>query len=352
MIKTRIIGAGGLGGVGIIDLLLTHPEAEIVSLVSIAGAGKPISNRFPHLRGFCDLPITASHDTSWEDDIDMVFTATPDGVGMNFAQDAMANNVKMVDFSGDFRFNTPEAYAQYASRIGLPTEHASAELLPQTTYGLAELHRESIAASSLVGNPGCFAASVVLGFAPALKTGILDTTSLIADSKTGVSGAGIKPSATHHYPIRYENMNAYKIGKHQHCVEIERELSLQAGKDLYVTLTTQVVPVCRGIMSCLYGTVIDDSIKAADILKAYEEFYADSYFVQVVPPNGNACNNDVRGSNFCRVWVNYDERTHKLVVISHIDNLMKGQAGSAVQNMNIMFGLDEATGLQRPAFYP
>jgi N-acetyl-gamma-glutamyl-phosphate reductase len=352
MIKVRIIGAGGLGGAGILDLLIAHPEAQVVSVVDVDGVGKPISDKFPHLKGFCDLPVTAPDAAHWDDDIDVVFTATPDGVGMQFAAEALKNNVKMVDFSGDFRFNTPEAYAEYASRIGRSPEHKAAQLLSKSAYGIAELHRAEIAKSLLVGNPGCFATSVILGLAPAVKAKLVDLSTLIADSKTGVSGAGIKPAPTFHYPLRYENMNAYKIGKHQHCMEVERELGLLAGGDVRITLTTQVVPLCRGIMSCLYARTNDPKTTAADLVAAYREFFQGSRFVRVVGPEGSASNNDVRGSNFCVIWVNFDERTGQMIVVSHIDNLMKGQAGSAVQNMNVMFGVDEGAGLMRPAFYP
>ena len=352
MIQARIIGACGLGGTGIIDLLTAHPDARISSVVDVENIGQPVSNVFPHLKDFCDLPIVAPDSVAWDDELDVAFTATPDGVGMGFAEACLENDVKLIDFSGDFRFNTPEAYAEYASRIGRPPDHAAADLLPRSAYGLAELHREEIAKSSLVGNPGCFAVSVILGLAPAVKAGLVDLESLICDSKTGISGAGIKPAATFHYPVRYENMNAYKVAKHQHCMEIERELGLLAEREVRVTLTTQVVPLSRGIMSCLYGNAIAPNTDVADIVAVYEDFFKDSRFVRVVGPDGAASNNDVRGSNYCVVWVNFDERTNRMIVVSHIDNLMKGQAGSAVQNMNVMFGLEEDAGLSRPAFYP
>jgi len=282
----------------------------------------------------------------------VVFTATPDGVGMRYAQRCLEAGIKLVDFSGDFRFNTPEAYAHYATRLGRTPEHAATGLLKESVYGLAELHRQDIVSSRLVGNPGCFAASVILGLAPAVKEGWIDLDSLIADAKTGVSGAGIKPSPTFHYPSRYENMNAYKIANHQHCVEIERELGLLAGRNIQVTLTTQVLPLARGIMSTLYGRLRDDGTTAAKLLDLYRDFYRDSVFVRVVGPDRTASNNDVRGSNFCVLWVNIEPRTRQMIVVSHIDNLVKGQAGSALQNMNLMFGLDEAAGLNRPAFFP
>ncbi len=351
MINVRLIGAGGLGGAGILDIIGSHPQARVVSVVANDGVGKPISSRFPHLRGFCDLEIEAPDSLKW-DGIDFAFTATPDGVGMQYAADIQKHGIKHVDFSGDFRFNTTDAYAEYAQRIGRDVKHLSPEFLEQSAYGLAELHREEIKTAPVVGNPGCFAVSIILGFAPAVANKAVDLNTLISDSKTGISGAGIKPSPTFHYPVRYENMNAYKIAKHQHNMEVERELGLLAGTKLNVTLTTQVLPLTRGIMSCLYGKVLDDAMTAEKLVEMYREFYKDAYFVKVVGPDETASNNDVRGSNFCVIWVNFDPRTRQMIVVSHIDNLMKGQASSAVQNMNIMCGLDEKMGLDHPAIFP
>ncbi|NOX56550.1 MAG: N-acetyl-gamma-glutamyl-phosphate reductase [Planctomycetes bacterium] len=352
MIRVRVVGAGGFGGANIIELLTAHPEAEIVSLVDVDGVGEPISRKHTHLKGLCDLPVTGPDDAYPNEDVDIVFTATPDGVGMTVAESYLAAGIRLIDYSGDFRFNTAEDYAQYAQRIGRSPDHAAAGLLSQSVYGLTELHREEIAKASLVGNPGCFAVSAILGAAPAVKERLIDPDTIICDAKTGVSGAGIKPSATFHYPLRYENMNAYKIAAHQHNFEIERELSRLAGTDLRVTLTTQVVPLCRGIMTTIYGQLVNDSATARDLFDAYAAFYRNAAFVRVEPAGVPVSNNDVRGSNQCVLSVNMDERTGRLIVVSHIDNLMKGQAGSALQNMNVMFGLDETLGLRRPPFFP
>jgi N-acetyl-gamma-glutamyl-phosphate reductase len=271
---------------------------------------------------------------------------------MTLAERCLAAGAKLIDYSGDFRFNTADAYAGYAARIGRDAQHAAAVLLPRSVYGITELHRAEIAEASLVGNPGCFAVSATLGAAPAVRGGLIDPATIICDAKTGVSGAGIKPAQTFHYPLRYENMNAYKIAAHQHNFEIERELSLLAGADLRVTLTTQVVPLCRGIMTVVYGQLSDASTTADQLYEAYRAFYDGSVFVRVEPQGTPVSNNDVRGSNMCVLSVNVDPRTGRMIVVSHIDNLMKGQAGSALQNMNVMFGLDESLGLKRPPFYP
>jgi N-acetyl-gamma-glutamyl-phosphate reductase len=352
VIRARVVGAGGFGGGNIIELLTAHPEAQIVSLVDVEGVGQAISVKHRHLKGICDLPVSAPDDVSWDDSIDIVFTATPDGVGMRLAEACVQAGCRMIDYSGDFRFNSIDAYARYAERLGRPPDHAAAELLSGSVYGLAELHRAEIAKASLVGNPGCFAVSAILGAAPAVREGLVDTETIICDAKTGVSGAGIKPAPTFHYPLRYENMNAYKIAAHQHNFEIERELSLLAGAEMRVTLTTQVVPICRGIMTTVYGRLADPAMTAAQLYEACAAFYEGSTFVRVEPSGTPTSNNDVRGSNLCVLSINADPRTGQMIVISHIDNLMKGQAGSALQNMNLMFGLDEGLGLRRPPFYP
>lgn len=352
MIRARVIGAGGYGGLGIVDLLLRHPGAEVVDVIARENVGQPLSTRHPHLRGHCDLPIVDPEAIDWSMPVDVVFSATPDRVGMGYARRALEAGAKFIDYSGDYRFDSVEAYAAYAARIGKPTEHDTPELLPETVYGLAELHRGRIAASRLVGNPGCFAVSAILGFAPAMAAGAFAPDSLICDAKTGISGAGIKPHPSYHYPSRYENMNAYKIAAHQHCVEVERELGLLAGAETPLTLTTQVVPLARGIMSCCYGQLTDAAMDAEALTALYRDFYRESPFVRVNGPGEPASNNDVRGSNYCVVWVNVDARTRRGIVVSHIDNLVKGQAGSALQNMNLLCGLPETTGMDHPAFYP
>ena len=350
-IKVGIIGAGGYGGCGAIELLLGHPRAEIGGLIDKQDVGKPISDLYPHLKGFCDLPLIDPGDPNRPDDFDVVFFATPDGVGQKEARYWLDKGVKVVDYSGDFRFNDPETYRGYAARIGKTQGHLSPELLPLSVYGLAELHRKEIARSNLVGNPGCFAVSCILGLAPALKSGIIETESIICDAKTGVSGAGKTPNPTFHYPARYDAVNAYKVSGHQHVYEIERETGLVAGKDIRITFTPHVLPMCRGILTTIYGQLRQgEGIKSVE--ETYRSFYKGEAFVRVFGPGKILTTADVRGSNFCNLSLNVDERTGKMIVVSLIDNLVKGQAGSAVQNMNIMFGLEETAGLLRPGQYP
>lgn len=351
MLKAKITGAGGYGGAGITELLIRHPEVEIGCLTSLSDVGRRMSEVYPHLEGFCDQVIVAPDDPKALESYDVVFFSTPDGVGMQTAAGELERGAKVIDYSGDFRFNSAEEYSTYATFIGKDPDHKAPQLLPETVYGLAELHRAEISKTRLAGNPGCFAVSCILGLAPAAKARAIDFKSIICDCKTGVSGAGKKASPAFHYPARYDQMNAYKLAGHQHTVEVERELGLLAGEQFAVTFTSQVVPVCRGIMSCLYANL--NALSYDETLEMYREFYRDEPFVRVHGREAAGTGvQQVRGTNFCNLTVDVDERNERLRVISHIDNLMKGQASNALQNMNLMFGFAETLGLDLPGQYP
>ena len=350
-IKVGIVGAGGYGGCGAVELLINHPHAEIGALIDVRDTGKPISDLYPHLAGFCDMPLTAPDDPACPDDLDVVFFATPDGVGQKAAPGWLEKGARVIDYSGDFRFNDPETYRGYAARIGRDPAHAAPELLSRSVYGLAELHREDISKARLVGNPGCFAVSCILGLAPALAAGGIEPDSIVCDAKTGVSGAGKNPSPAFHYPARYDAMNAYKVSGHQHVYEVERELGRIASEEIRITFTPHVVPLCRGILTTIYARLTQGRT-LENMLDAYRGFYEKDVFVRVFGPETPQVTTHVRGSNFCNLSVNVDERTGRLIVVSLIDNLVKGQAGSAVQNMNLLFGMDEAAGLLHPGIYP
>lgn len=350
MKSVKIIGAGGYGGVGITELLLRHPEFRIDCLVAKTETGMLMSELYPHLKGFCDELIRTPDDPKAQEAYDAVFFSTPDGVGMQTAADELAKGASVVDYSGDFRFTTTEKYSAYANFIGRNPNHAAASLLPQTIYGLSELHPID-PNQKLTGNPGCFAVSCIMGLAPAAAAKLFKPTSVICDCKTGVSGAGKKPSPAFHYPARYEQVNAYKLAGHQHMVEIEQELSELAEQPIRITMTTQVVPTCRGILSCLYAD-LNDTMNAAQLKEVYEAFYADKPFVRIYDNKTTIGTAQVSGTNFCNLTVDVDERNNRLRIISHIDNLMKGQAGNALQNMNLMFGLDPMLGLNFPGHCP
>ncbi len=349
MIQAKIVGATGYGGVGLIELLLRHPEIEITTLIAANDTGKAISHFYPHLAGLCDKMVYAADAPEADRDVDVVIYATPDGIGMQLAPKEVSKGRKILDYSGDFRFNSTALYAEYATRQGLETEHTSPELLQDAVYGLAELHRTQIAGASVVGNPGCYAVACILGLAPAAREKMIENGRIICDGKTGISGGGKKPKPGFHYPEAYDNTYAYKLAGHQHVMEVERELSLLAGNDIRTTFTPQVIPMARGILATLYGT-LPQGITQKKVLAAYTDFYKDSPFVRVLETPSST--GHVRGSNFVNLTVACDERTGTLRIISHIDNLIKGQAGSALQNLNVMFGLDEMTGLNFPGAHP
>jgi N-acetyl-gamma-glutamyl-phosphate reductase len=283
---------------------------------------------------------------------DITVCSTPDGVGQLRAPGELAAGRKFLDYSGDYRFNSTELYAEYANRLAKDPVHKAPTLLPEAVYGLSELHRDEIARARLVGNPGCFAISCILGLVPAVKHGLVEKEGIVCDCKSGVSGAGKKPAPAHHFPERYENVNAYRLTGHQHVMEIERELALvSGGGEVRVTFTPQVVPTSRGILSSLYGR-LPAGVGQKQVFDCYKEFYAGEKFILVRDGKQAAGTINVRGTNRCLLTVAADERTGVFRVISHIDNLVKGQAGSAAQNMNIMFGFPEDMGLSQPGAHP
>lgn len=350
-VNVLIVGAGGYGGCGSVEILCSHPNVRIVGLVDQENIGRPYSAVYPHLKGFCDLPIMPPDFDKITEKVDVVFFSTPDGVGQVYAPYWVERGSRVIDFSGDFRFQEASEYSEYARRINKAQTHACPEIAKEAVYGVPELYREDIKRTKVVGNPGCFAISCILGLAPAVQKGLIELDHIVCDAKTGVSGAGKKANPSYHYPHRYETMNAYRIGNHQHVLEIERELSKLAGRSLKVTFTPHVVPLTRGIVSTLYAP-IKEKVEFEDIISSYRRFYQSAPFVRVVGPEEPQLSSNVRGTNFCIIWLNLDKRTETLIVVSHIDNLLKGQAGNAVQNMNIMFGLEETTGLMRPSQFP
>jgi N-acetyl-gamma-glutamyl-phosphate reductase len=352
MIRAKVIGAGGYGGVGITELLLQHPEVKLACLVAKNDVGMAMSTLYPHLLGFCELPILAPEDPAAEEPADITFFATPDGVAMASARAVVEQKGRVIDYSGDFRFPSAAAYKEYAQRIGRDPLHQAPELLADAVYGLPELHRTQIGTTTpVVGNAGCFAVSCILGLAPAVKYKLIEMDTIICDCKSGASGAGKKPSATFHFPSRYEQINAYRLGGHQHVMEIEQELSRLAGTDIAVTFTPQVIPACRGILSTLYAKLAE-GVTRAKVTDAYEVFHKNNHFVRIFDREAAIGTMHVRGSNYCNLTIDIDDRTGTLRVVSHIDNLVKGQAGNAMQNMNLMFGFPEETGLDRPGQFP
>ncbi|MBI2865559.1 MAG: N-acetyl-gamma-glutamyl-phosphate reductase [Chloroflexi bacterium] len=353
MIKAQIVGATGYGGLGMVELLQRHPEIRIVSLLAKTDTGKPIGDLFPHLRGFCDQIVEEATPERVGEAADLVIFATPDRVGMSLAGKVLAAGAAVIDYSGDFRFPSAEQYGQYAllhpSTAGQP--HAAPDLLPRSTYGVPEIFRRQIRESRLVGNPGCFAVAMTLGLAPAVKRGIVDPGSIIVDGKTGSSGAGKKPSTVHHFPERNESCAPYRLASHQHSVETAATLSQLAGETARLTFVPHLLSTTRGILCTCYAS-LRAGVSLGEVHDLYRDFYAGEPFVRIQPPGVYPGLKAVLASNLCDISLALDAAAGRLIVVSSIDNLLKGQAGNALQNINVMFGFPETMGLDRLPLYP
>lgn len=351
--RAQIVGATGYGGLGMTEQLLRHPDIEISALLAKTDVGKPLSEFFPHLRGFCDRIVEEASDDRVGQDADIVIFSTPDRVAMQYAPRLLVAGVKVIDYSGDFRFRELDAYGRYAARqpsvAGRP--HGCPELLARSGYGIPELFRDEVRGASLVGNPGCFSVAMELALAPALKAELVEPRSIVVDGKTGISGAGKKPSPTFHFPERVENVTPYRVAAHQHGVEAAVHLSRFSGKDVGLTFVPHLVPISRGIECTCYAT-LTGSLTAAQARDAYLSTYGGEHFIRVLPLGSAPGPKAVHGSNLCDISLFVDEENGRLVVASSIDNLMKGQASMALQNINLMLGIDEARGLDRVPLYP
>ncbi|MCC7493602.1 MAG: N-acetyl-gamma-glutamyl-phosphate reductase [Fimbriimonadaceae bacterium] len=346
MINAKVIGATGYGGLGILEGLLRHPAARVTSLVARQDDTRRIDEFFPHLRGHCDLRVQVAGQEVDDGTPDVVFFATPNGVGMAEARAYLEAGVKVIDYSGDFRFKDPAVYEQWYGAA-----HTAPDLLAEAVYGLPEFYRAQIAGARLVANPGCFVVAAVLALAPAVKAGLIEPSGIIVDGKSGISGAGKSPKPTFHFPHRNENVEAYRIVEHQHTPEIETYVGDFGGQPVTATFVAHIVPTSRGILDTCYGRLRQD-VSAAEAREVYLAAYADEPFVRVSRDGTCHGTGVVLGSNFVDLAVNVNPRTRQLVVTAAVDNLVKGQAGSALQNMNVLFGLPEDQGLERFGLYP
>jgi N-acetyl-gamma-glutamyl-phosphate reductase len=348
MKKAAIIGATGFGGLGLIEIILRHPGIEIKQLVARKDAGRPISDVYPHLKGFCDLTVGTPEELDYNG-IDIAFFSTPDRAGMTLINEFYKRGIPVIDFSGDFRFKNIEDYGVYARNKGMEDTHLSPGLLAATVYGLPEKYADAIKKAKIVGNSGCFAICMTLGLLPAVESGILESRTIICDGKSGVSGAGKNSGETNLYPQRHENVNTYREGRHQHLVEVENILNDGRQPGVKIFFVPQIVPLNRGILITSYMDIKKGHDTAA-LLKLYRDYYRGKPFIVITDKSPNTA--EVRGSNRCLIRPMVDERTGKLLVISAIDNLVKGQAGNAIQCANLILGFDETAGLNIPAFYP
>lgn len=339
MISVGIVGGTGYTGVELIRLLTSHPAVSLDVITSRGQEGEPVTARFPSLRGAVDASFQAP-DISVLGACDLVFFATPHGVAMDMAPQLLACGVRMVDLSADFRLRDAAEWARWYGQ-----EHRSPELLAQAVYGLPEMNRAEIESARLVANPGCYPTAVQLGYMPLLKGGMIDPDHLIADCKSGASGAGRVAREGLLFAEIGESFKAYAASGHRHLPEIHQQLSAMAGGGVGVTFVPHLVPMTRGIHATLYGRLHRD-LGVDEIQAVFDAAYAAEPFVDVLAPGSHPATHWVRGGNSCRLAVHRPQGGRDVVVLSVIDNLVKGAAGQAIQNMNIMLGLPEATGLE------
>jgi N-acetyl-gamma-glutamyl-phosphate reductase len=338
MIKVGVVGGTGYTGVELLRLLSRHPQVELTAITSRGEAGLAIAEMFPSLRRRVDLKFVAPQDAQLEK-CDAVFFATPNGIAMKQAAELVAAGVRVIDLAADFRIRD---VAEWQKWYGM--EHAAPELIAEAVYGLPEVNREQIRKARVLANPGCYPTAVQLGFLPLVEAGLIDTGHLIADAKSGVSGAGRKAEVHTLLPEAADSFKAYGVPGHRHLPEIRQGLSLAAGQAVGLTFVPHLTPMIRGIHATLYGR-IGQGIEVPDLQALFEKRYAGEAFVDVMPPGSHPETRSVRASNLCRIAVHRPQGGDTIVVLSVIDNLVKGAAGQAVQNLNIMFGFDEETGL-------
>ncbi|MDO9100952.1 MAG: N-acetyl-gamma-glutamyl-phosphate reductase [Candidatus Nitrotoga sp.] len=342
MIKVGIVGGTGYTGVELLRLLAQHPQVELSAITSRADQGMPVSQMFPSLRGHVDLCFT-HQDEAHLDQCDLVFFATPNGIAMHLARALLSAGVRIIDLAADFRIQDVAVWEKW---YGM--SHACPDLVPEAIYGLPESNREQIKHARLVANPGCYPTAVQLGFLPLLEAGIVDCNSLIADAKSGVSGAGRKAEVSIMFSEVADNFKAYGVSGHRHLPEISQGLARAAQQKIGLTFVPHLTPMIRGIHATLYARIQCD----ADLQALYEQRYANETFVDVMPAGSHPETRTVRGANCCRIAVHRPQQGNTVVVLSVIDNLVKGAAGQAIQNMNIMFGLPEITALTNIPLLP
>ncbi|MCL2489060.1 MAG: N-acetyl-gamma-glutamyl-phosphate reductase [Oscillospiraceae bacterium] len=336
-ISAGILGATGYAGAELVRILLRHPAVELAALGSVSFAGQTMGEVYPGFRGLC--PIVCEDAGGVIAKSEVVFAALPHGLSQESAALCVEQGKKFIDIGADFRLEDPAEYERwYGCEARYPALHERA------VYGLPELFRQQIAKTDIVGNPGCYPTSIALGLAPALMSGLVETAGIICDSKSGVSGAGRKPSQNTHFPDCNENFAAYKVAAHRHTPEIEQTLSGAAGSPVRITFVPHLMPVNRGILSTIYAR-LRPGVTQEQLRGVYAAQYQNERFIRLLPPGSEAAVRAVAGSNYCDIQLYTDQRTGTLIITSVIDNMIKGAAGQAVQNMNILFGLEESAGL-------
>jgi len=344
-IKVAVIGASGYAGLELIRILVRHPGCQLVALHSLEYPGRSVAEIFPALAGIVDLSFVDTPPEEVAVRAQVVFTAVPHKAAMGMIPGLLARDCKVVDLSADFRFKDAALYEKWYQ------PHSARDLLAEAVYGLPELHGYAVSQARLVGNPGCYPTGVILGLAPLVQHKLVQLDSLIADCKSGVSGAGRGVSLATLFCEVNEGFRAYKVADHRHNPEMEQELSLLAGEPVLVTFTPHLVPMSRGILGTLYARLVKP-LTEVEILNYYQQFYEGQPFVRLLPQGSLPNTVHVRGSNFCDIGLKVDTARNRVIVVTAIDNLHRGAAGQAVHNFNLMMGFPETTGLDLVPMIP
>lgn len=338
MIKVGIAGASGYTGIELVKLINNHPDAKLCAVTSNSYKGQSLTDIFPSMRGFETTICEALDIHSLSQKVNVMFLALPHKVSMAYVPALLEKNIKVIDLSADYRFSDAAAYESAYQK------HTSSHLLKESVYGLSEIYRNQIKASNIVGNPGCYPTSILLPLLPLIKEKLIEPHGIISDSKSGVSGAGRSLSLSTHFCEVNESFNPYKVGNHRHTPEINEILSSHSNERVSITFVPHLLPITRGMMSTIYAGVTARA-NEANIRDAYTDYYGQEPFVRVLDKNMYPSISHVRGTNCCDIGLHFNEKNRQIILVSAIDNLIKGAAGQAVQNMNILFGLKETAGL-------
>jgi N-acetyl-gamma-glutamyl-phosphate reductase len=345
--KVGIIGASGYGGIQLVRLLLEHPEVEIAYLGGDSSAGKKFTSLYPHLTHQVDLNIEEIDLEKISDRAQLVFLGLPNGLACSIAPTLIDRGCKVLDLSADYRFQNLDTYTAWYKQ-----ERKDTEVATQAVYGLPELYRHQIKQSSLIGCPGCYPTATLLGLSPLLKQGLIVPETLIIDAKSGTSGGGRQAKVNMLLAEADNSLGAYGVTNHRHTPEIEQICSDLARQEVKVQFTPHLIPMVRGILSTVYATLRDPGLVREDLITIYNAFYRSSAFVNILPSGVYPQTKWAWGTNLCYIGIEVDPRTGRVIVMSAIDNLIKGQAGQAVQCMNLMMGWEETLGLPQLSFYP
>lgn len=343
--KVSVIGATGYAGAELLAILYRHKEVEVAHITSESHTGEKISTLYPHFHGIYDVTLESMADIGkiGKDSV-AVFIALPHGHAMEVGKKLESTDTRIIDLGADYRFNDTSVYEKWYK-----VEHTHKDA--KRVYGLAELYRDKIKDAKIIGNAGCFTTASILAMAPLVKNHLVDISTIIIDAKSGVSGAGRSAKQANLLPELYDSFKAYNVAHHRHTPEIEQALSEISGENITLNFTPHLVPMSRGILATCYAN-LKNNISAQDVDNAFNSLYDNEYFIRLLGRGAYPAAKDVRGSNYCDIAWHIDERTNRVIVLSAIDNLVKGAAGQAVQNFNIAFGLDEKEGLDVCPMYP